>query len=286
MNEQKIDAVYVSCPPHSASLIGDELKKKYNIPLILDFRDAWTLNPYTTYCCNYVKNRDEKIEQRVMKNTDLLICATNTIAKAYADKYPQIKISVIPNGFELHEIRQRKKSKKFTFLHVGDMYQGRSPQIFLQALQGTIYKGKFIGQTRSTINKMIMGYQLESQITLMGYQSRKKVFSIMRESSLLILIEHTDSVTTKIYEYLATGIPILAITKSHEIISLIKKYSPQSFVVMDNDVLKIQMAMNQAYLAWKKGESGVANSKYLQQYNRKSQTKMLAQVLRAGLELK
>ena len=53
-----IDVIISTSPPHSAHLIGLEIKKKYNIPLIVDFRDEWTMNPSFADFHNKSKNRD------------------------------------------------------------------------------------------------------------------------------------------------------------------------------------------------------------------------------------
>src|SRR5262249_49712552 len=43
---RKSDAIYVSCSPFSAALTGCLAKWITGKPLIVDFRDAWLLNPY------------------------------------------------------------------------------------------------------------------------------------------------------------------------------------------------------------------------------------------------
>ncbi len=45
LSRGKISVIYVSGYPWSAFLVGALLSKLKGIPLILDFRDAWTLNP-------------------------------------------------------------------------------------------------------------------------------------------------------------------------------------------------------------------------------------------------
>ncbi len=46
------DLVFATAPPYTDFLIGQEVKKKYKIPLVIDYRDAWVdsnvLNYYPT----------------------------------------------------------------------------------------------------------------------------------------------------------------------------------------------------------------------------------------------
>lgn len=42
IDEEKIDAIITTSPPHSTQLVGLKLKKKYNLPWLADLRDPWT----------------------------------------------------------------------------------------------------------------------------------------------------------------------------------------------------------------------------------------------------
>jgi UDP-N-acetylglucosamine:LPS N-acetylglucosamine transferase len=42
LSKEKIDAIITTGPPHSAHLIGLELKKKFGLKWIADLRDPWT----------------------------------------------------------------------------------------------------------------------------------------------------------------------------------------------------------------------------------------------------
>lgn len=54
INKEKIDIIYASMPPYTAGLTAIRLKKKFNIPCVLEFRDAWSRNNSLNY--TYEKN--------------------------------------------------------------------------------------------------------------------------------------------------------------------------------------------------------------------------------------
>lgn len=49
IEDEKIDLIYVTAPPFSSFLIGQELKEKYGIKLIVDYRDSWHDSPFNFY---------------------------------------------------------------------------------------------------------------------------------------------------------------------------------------------------------------------------------------------
>ena len=42
IQEERVDAIVTTGPPHSAHLIGLDLKRQLNLPWIVDMRDPWT----------------------------------------------------------------------------------------------------------------------------------------------------------------------------------------------------------------------------------------------------
>jgi len=118
-----------------------------------------------------------------------------------------------------------------------------------------------------------------SGIYIINPDNRDEVIKRLYNADMTFLIEDTYAVTTKLFEYLATGIPVLAISQSKEMHELIRKYSPQSYLISDNDPEKIREAILDAYHKWKKGKlKNYVSKEYLQKFNRKYQTKQLAKV--------
>jgi len=49
LREKKLDAIIATAPPYSSFIVGYKLSKKLNVPLILDYRDPWSGNPFLNY---------------------------------------------------------------------------------------------------------------------------------------------------------------------------------------------------------------------------------------------
>ncbi len=96
-----IDIAYITIPPFSTPRLFIPLLKKYNIPIILDMRDhysLWRPAPYTTY---FHFLRVHWVEKYYLENADKIIVVSNQMKIDLLETHPSIshtKIDVIPNG--------------------------------------------------------------------------------------------------------------------------------------------------------------------------------------------
>ena len=105
LHRNKYDIIYVSCPPFPQTTASVKLKKAAGIPLVIDFRDAWSLDPYQegSHFKKFVyRTLFPAIERMVLVHTDRLIVNTPSALKAYTKKYPMLsdRIQMIPNGYD------------------------------------------------------------------------------------------------------------------------------------------------------------------------------------------
>lgn len=97
ISEYSIDMLLCSAPPFSISKLACEKSQKYNIPLILDLRDAWlgwTMVPFPSY--DYFLRR-KYAERKVLDQATIIISVTNELIKRYQKDHPNI----LKNKFRL-----------------------------------------------------------------------------------------------------------------------------------------------------------------------------------------
>ena len=73
IKNEKIKILFFSCGPFSAALVGMLLKKCFNVKLIVDYRDYWTISPYLFRIArfNRLLNLIQKpLEKWLLKSTD------------------------------------------------------------------------------------------------------------------------------------------------------------------------------------------------------------------------
>jgi len=97
------DIIYVSLPPFSMARTALKISKKFNIPLITDMRDAWSLwvtNPFSTRF-HYQKIRN--LENKLFKQSSLILGVTPELVNDFCKQHPNInsnKFKTVFNGFD------------------------------------------------------------------------------------------------------------------------------------------------------------------------------------------
>lgn len=293
LNKDDIDVIYASSPPESSAIVGAILKKKTGKPLVVDMRDAWTLNPFlTSYPTPLHKRIDRYIEKRVLESCDQFITVTENIKEDYLAIYPWLKekTTVIRHGFDADDFPGNcKPFDKFTITYTGAFYGVRYPELFLAGLRKALDENRipqedinvmFVGSKRKELSKMVEHFALHDVIACTSRVPHKEAVEYTCKSHLLLLVEPSNSLTSKVYEYLVTGNPILAIVPQGELEQLIRRHSDNSYITQDVD--EIADAIVDAYTKWSKGElhktEGPKITEYMSKYTRENQTRELIEV--------
>lgn len=85
IEQEHIDLIYSSSPPHSLQLIAQKIAKQNKIKWVADFRDPWSeLVHYQSYKRTWLTRKiDSHFEKSVFRSADRLVAAAND----YADMY-------------------------------------------------------------------------------------------------------------------------------------------------------------------------------------------------------
>jgi len=289
IESEDIDIIYATCPPPSALLIGALLKKTTGKPLVVDFRDPWIRN----LNLEYITPWNRFLESYVMKNSDyVLVNRPSMLAESIAD-HPFIKdkIILLSNGFDLSDLpKKNNTSKKFSITYMGTFGATRSPILFLKAVKNIVEENKipreelqvlFIGSDSSLVDEFNSKNGLDDVVKQTDYMPQKKALKIVFKSHMLLLIEFSDSYPGKVFEYLSSGIPILAIITKGQLSNLIKEYSENSHMIYSNDVKDVEKALVEGYKKWKTGEKislSDKTKKFKENYNREHLTEKLSEI--------
>jgi len=236
--KHKIETIITTGPPHSLHLIGLNLKEKFNVNWIADFRDPWTNIVYHKKLKLSRKSikKHKKLEKKVLQTADKIIVTSPSIKTEFLQITTK-PIQVITNGYDVETIEKQTPDKKFSIAHIGSFLSERNPMILWKVIKEIIYENaefkndfeiKIAGIVSKEILDAIEKFELGSYVKNLGYLSHKDSVIEQRKSQILLLIE-SDSEETKIilpgklYEYMASHRPILAIAnKNSDIKKLIK----------------------------------------------------------------
>ena len=230
VEKEKIEAVLVSVPPFSSLRIGVQLKRRFpHLTLISDFRDEWVgfylakldppPSPYRLSVC-----RAEEAE--AVEASDFVVTVTSTMRDSIRGRYPAeagAKFLSVLNGYDPEELVdfQPRPSPSGELLvgYAGTLYENPlfTPLRWTGALEGLDagfrdrIRTRLVGRAEGQVEKALK--LTSARCELKGFLPKAQMFRELEDADVLLMVVGIPtSMGGKMFEYLATGKPILALT--------------------------------------------------------------------------
>jgi len=307
IQENNIDTIVTSGPPHSLHLIGLKLKQELGVKWFADFRDPWTTIGYhkALKLSSFADKKHKELEHQVLNSADVIIVTSKT-TKTEFQAITNKPIEVITNGYDVENVPKQTLDKKFTLAHIGSFLSDRNPKILWESIQELIsenelfkthFQLKLIGKVSQEILDSISEYKLDSYLNNLGYVSHSEAIKHQKASQILLLIEidsdETKSIIPgKLFEYMVSERPIIAIgPKDSDFAEIITSTNTGTFFTY-NEKEKLKATILNYYNEKEKLKATILNYFHLyqqndlkvfpvglQQYSRKSLTERLAKLI-------
>lgn len=235
------DIVFATSPPFLPFLVPLFLKRRYDIPFIVDYRDLFFRNAHLKrrgpikWLCLYLEHKVNQAANFVFSVSHGCIDGLSGINAT--------KTRVIYNFFlaryykSIPSAAPIKNTKTIRILFAGTCYSKNGIDVFCQSLsqlsdaQQSQIDLRYCGSSFSVFNSYVLKYQLNCVVTNLGYLNKDLLHQELLEAHILLsLIHETPTcsdpsvkglMTTKIFEYLGyPGLIINICPDDHEIISL------------------------------------------------------------------
>jgi glycosyltransferase involved in cell wall biosynthesis len=229
LQEGQFQAIITTGPPHSLHLIGQKLKQKHGIPWLADFRDPWSQWEFldTLPMLSFIRRRHEALEQKVLRQADVVVTISPTFQRDL-EKLSGRKIDLITNGYDPADIPtdfhpRPKLAKRLHLVYTGIIDAIRNPLPLMQALKAEFEVGgeevswTFVGKVSEQVRASVEADPwLKAHIHFAGYVPHHQVFEFYATTDALVLIltdtkNAKGNIPGKLFEYLATGLPVLAL---------------------------------------------------------------------------
>jgi glycosyltransferase involved in cell wall biosynthesis len=303
LEKGEFSAVISTGPPHSMHLIALEIKKKYGIHWLADFRDPWTEWElwHVLGISRWAMKIHRKMELRVLNAADVPV----TISPTFQSDFEKIcgkKVHLVTNGYDKadfpEDFHQHSSADKFTIIYTGIIDSIRNPMPFLEAMENFIASDMnrksqceifFIGQ----VNRQYVDYVKQSEIlnditVFPGYIPHKEVFTYYSKAHILLLIltlskNSQGNIPGKIFEYGATGRSILGIGNPEGDSAKIIQTEKAGQVFWPEDKEEIKLFIEQHFTRFQQGKMNTF-SEVFTGYERKSLTGEIARLLEPGAQ--
>ncbi len=245
-------AIVVTAPPFSSFLLGCRLKKKFGLPLVLDFRDEWAL--VSRHMENHrpgrlAQLRQQRMRRAVLRAADAIIATTQSSANELGEECQKINRSTkshcVYNGFDPSDIEhligdqpslQRRSTLKIVY--TGTLWNLTDVGPLVRALQ----------QATTNLNCPTIALQIAGRRTELQNQQLSKLAAANCTTTLYDYLPHQQSlalamsadvlvvtladqpgvervVPAKIFEYMALNKRILAIVPPGETSDILRGYA-------------------------------------------------------------
>ncbi|MBR9910195.1 MAG: glycosyltransferase family 4 protein [Gammaproteobacteria bacterium] len=230
--DEQPDIVFATGNPWSGLVAGMRVAKKLGVPFVADFRDPWTRNPKPAVS-EAIHQLSCKLEKQVVEAADLVIANTESLKQQFIDDYPEIdgKVKVLTNGYGEHlidllaAVTGPELSAPYELCHYGSVYELRKPDRLLEAMSGLVEQGRLQpgqlivrfrghwGVEDADCNTLADALEQAGFISREPALAHQDYLKAMKQSQYLLILQQDFplQIPGKLYEYIATGRPVVMI---------------------------------------------------------------------------
>lgn len=248
-----VEYIISSSPPESPHFVNYILSKKNNAKSIIDMRDGWIDDSLKDFAYkSWIKKKiEERLEKKILHSAFRVFVSSEVWGELLVSRLKQIdkKTAVITNAYPEYEFKSHHKKgpvKIKTLLYAGRFRASRNVNTIESMLDPIIagvsenkyeFNIKFFSQLtnddylaleerRNNLNECGFSLEINSMV------SKNELFEQMEKADgLLLLAVSKAAIPAKLFEYIPTGKPILAITPKDSAVWKICSSLSQVFLV-------------------------------------------------------
>jgi len=260
--EHEVEVIFSTAPPYTSPLLASRLAAETGLPLVLDYRDAWTDNPLDKYPTPLHRWRTPRAEARVLSRAAAVTAVTAGMAEQYRRRAPEgCPVIFLPNGYDEADFASPAPPAEgpFVVAYSGQIYAGRRPGAFFAAA-ARFARRRNLGPADFVVRLVgPIGPGVARRAAAAGFpvevaglvEHGQAVRALRRADVNLLLIGSRPgaeaTLTGKVFEYLRAGRPILALVPPRgEAAALVREFGA-GVVVSPEDVAGAERALEELY---------------------------------------
>ncbi len=281
LKNQKYNFIFTTSPPYSNLLLSALISYRKNVPLVVEYRDIWHNNSVypVLFPCSLLKKIFEKW---ILKKSEYIVFTTDKQKKAMIKMYPFIenKSVVIYNGYDNDLINENcrysyymnGKRDYMKIVYLGSLTPYRNPLPFFEAVQEIMDEEdiklqiEFVGYFDAIHKEYIYKYGLDKIVKICSSVSHTEIVEKLKDGDAFLLIQSIKeggdtAIPGKLFEYMATGKPIIIIDDGGAVREFVQQYG-YSVCGFDKDCIK--KMIKEIYYSYEvKNERNVYTRKYV-----------------------
>jgi glycosyltransferase involved in cell wall biosynthesis len=232
-------------PPETAHLVAQQLRRTHDLPWAADLRDGWLYEPPQIALRQPRLRRtlEGALERQIITTADVVVTTTTPIGEDLCQRYPEaaLKVRTITNGYDASDFarlsRRREADGRFLLVYTGALSagaEGRSADAFFTALATFVHqypatplRVRFVGNVSRQEQAAALTLGLADFVEFIPPVSREQAHQYQRDADGLLLITapgRRSEATSKLFEYIAAGVPILALAQGNAAAEIVQRY--------------------------------------------------------------
>jgi len=292
LREERIDAIWATVPPFNLLEIAALASRLSGRPWIADFRDAWQFVPNLFVRLTLPMRLN--YERHLLESAAAVTAVSKGLAETLEKRHRR-RVCTISHGFDPELCTQSlpKRTSKFSIVFTGGLVLGRPNfRPLLDAIARLVARGEmdsrdvsieFYGSDNAArLADMFSGHPYAHLIVDHGYVPRMEAIEHQRNATVLLAAGHPSArgvITSKLFEYITAGRPILAIPRDGDCID--EMLNETNSGISCTSVEEIERALSIFYLEWKSNGSVAhcARNDVISRYSSRNRASDLAQLL-------
>lgn len=288
LSKEKFDLIFVSAPPFSAFRISAKLKKKFDIPLVVDYRDLWYKSYFAFYPTLLHSFLHKRMEYSSLKAADKVIVTNRKIKEKLLNFYKFLTFAdvvIIPHGFDPEDFSHIKPVPKTTdkmiITYSGVFLEYNTPKYFLKGFKlltverpdiASKIELHFVGHLRKENKNLIKQLKLEEFIKDFGYMNHDEAVRKVISSDVLWFMigrkRNIDAILPgKMFEYFGSGKPVIACVPEGAAKSAASEYGA-SFITEPDNINEIKDIIFKVYQLYLQKQLPAPDMSFIEKHRR------------------
>jgi glycosyltransferase involved in cell wall biosynthesis len=288
----RFDAILSSAGPASSHIVASRLQRASGLPWIADYRDLWSDNHWDKRIAPF-RWVESRIERRFLRGA----AGLTTVSPAWAERLGRLHdmpAHVIYNGFDPADYAPPfRPEPAFAITYIGSLYwPHQDPEPLFKALKNLSdhfdldelgFQIRFVGTDPGPLPALAQRHGASRWVRFLPQVPHSQALALQNATTALLFLgwrdPEVDFISAKIFEYLGSGRPILAVAKPGGSISRILQDCGFDDLTDNPDSISARL---QAWLR-EFASTGVlraaADDQAVARYTRRAQTARLAHLL-------
>lgn len=231
--ERPVDLVVATANPHVTFAAAWRLNRRHGIPYVMDYRDAWTLDVFSGERLHGPQSRAGRWEERLTRRASEVWYVNDAIRDWHTRTYPFAadRMHTVANGYDPEYAaeavtRRPDPADGLSFGYLGTVSPKVPLPAFVEGWRQARADSALVARSTATFHGYLGHYQLpnptlqavlqgaaDDGVTHGGPVPKAGVRQLYESLDVLLLVLGTGRYVTsgKVFEYLATGLPIVSV---------------------------------------------------------------------------